>query len=499
MLLPGTLFLIALAFTFYVDCTSNVSVQKSRIWGPGLHADFLVPVRYFYVQLVNKDGSNVTESVGEDAITVSVVSGDGSPSRIWSQVLDRHDGSYIVRYRLYSTTSGLQISVHFKGRHIAGSPYRIAGNIYHDTCDCPHQTVEQWAQFVGCPATYSQIREDLEIFKDLDMTKVAKEAVERYNRDGQHSLCHYKIVENKVYRKCYGQHVGFNMFGDAILLSLTRKMLFPNFEFFLNLGDWPLVTRKQNPLPVFSWCGSKQTFDIVLPTYDITEATLEMMGRVSLDLFSTQANTGPNWANKSNTAFWRGRDSRRERLDLVEMSLKNPDLIDARLTNMFFFPKNPEKFGELVKQVSFFDFFKHKYQLNIDGTVAAYRFPYLLAGDSVVFKQDSDYYEHFYRELTPYVHYIPIKHDLSDVIEKIKWARENDEEVHQIAKNGQHYARAHLTPADILCYHVRVFQHYASLIKKGTKGIKEFDLVNNPDDRDKCNCPKKKVTKHTEL
>ena len=32
--------------------------------------------------------------------------------------------------------------------------------------------------------------------------------------------------------------------------------------------------------PFFSWCGSKMTRDIVMPTYDITEATLEMMGRL---------------------------------------------------------------------------------------------------------------------------------------------------------------------------------------------------------------------------
>ncbi|KAH9507750.1 Protein O-glucosyltransferase 2 [Bulinus truncatus] len=472
--------------------------KRGRIWGPGLKADFIVPVRYFYVQLVNKDGSNVTDSVGENDVSVSIVAGDGVSARIWTQILDRHDGSYVVRYRLYSSTNGLQISVQFKGRHIADSPYRLADTIYHDTCNCPHLSADQWAESVGCPVTYPQIRDDLQHFGNIDMSKVAKEAVERFNSAGQHSLCHYKIVNNKVYRKCYGQHVGFNMFGDAILLSLTRKMLFPDFEFFLNLGDWPLVDRKASPLPIFSWCGSKQTVDIVLPTYDITEATLEMMGRISLDIFSTQANTGPKWANKSSIAFWRGRDSRRERLNLVEMSLQNPDLIDARLTNMFFFPKDPQKYGELVKQVSFFDFFKYKYQLNIDGTVAAYRFPYLLVGDTAVFKQDSEYYEHFYRELEPYVHYIPIKHDLSDVIEKIKWAREHDGEVHQIAKNGQQYARENLTPANILCYHVRVFQKYASLIKKKSSSNKEFEQVKQPDDKNTCVCNKSKM-KHTEL
>ena len=41
--------------------------------------------------------------------------------------------------------------------------------------------------------------------------------------------------------------------------------------------------------------------------------------------------------------------------------------------------------------------FQNKYQLNIDGTVAAYRLPYLMLADSLVFKQNSHYYEHFYR------------------------------------------------------------------------------------------------------
>lgn len=63
------------------------------------------------------------------------------------------------------------------------------------------------------------------------------------------------------------------------------------------------------------------------------------------------------WENKTEKAFWRGRDSRQERLDLVVMSRKEPELIDAALTHMFFFKKEPEKYGELVKSTPFFDFF----------------------------------------------------------------------------------------------------------------------------------------------
>ena len=79
--------------------------------------------------------------------------------------------------------------------------------------------------------------------------------------------------------------------------------------------------------------------------------------RVSLDMLSVQAETGPPWENKTEQAFWRGRDSRQERLDLVRMSQRHPDVIDARLTHMFFF-KHSDDLGEIVKRVPFFDFFQ---------------------------------------------------------------------------------------------------------------------------------------------
>ena len=52
-------------------------------------------------------------------------------------------------------------------------------------------------------------------------------------------------------------------------------------EFVVNLGDWPLEFKKvnDNPLSIFSWCGSDDTRDIVMPTYDVTKSTLQTMDR----------------------------------------------------------------------------------------------------------------------------------------------------------------------------------------------------------------------------
>lgn len=75
-------------------------------------------------------------------------------------------------------------------------------------------------------------------------------------------------------------------------------------------------------------------------------------------MLSVQSNGSPTWSDKINKAFWRGRDSREERLKLVVMAKKNPELFDAALTNFFFFKYDENKYGPKVKHMSFFDFFK---------------------------------------------------------------------------------------------------------------------------------------------
>lgn len=109
------------------------------------------------------------------------------------------------------------------------------------------------------------------------MIEKVKKIVQKYHQPESTSFCHYAIRENEIYRNCYGKHIGFNMFSDNILLSLSRKVKLPDMELVINLGDWPLVHNE--PLPVFSWCGSDDTLDITMPTYDLTESALENMGR----------------------------------------------------------------------------------------------------------------------------------------------------------------------------------------------------------------------------
>jgi len=74
-------------------------------------------------------------------------------------------------------------------------------------------------------------------------------------------------------------------------------------------------------------------------------------------MMTVQSNSERDWEKKIPKLFWRGRDSRQERLDLIMIARKYPHLINASLTNFFFFRDKKEIYGPTEPHVSFFSFF----------------------------------------------------------------------------------------------------------------------------------------------
>ena len=69
---------------------------------------------------------------------------------------------------------------------------------------------------------------------------------------------------------------------------------------------------------------------------------------------------------------------------------------------------------------------QNKYLLSMDGHSASWKRPDLiLASNSVLFKTTTKYYQWFYDGLIPWVNYIPVRPDTSDMMQKLTWAREN--------------------------------------------------------------------------
>lgn len=289
------------------------------------------------------------------------------------------DGLFILRIKVLELCKSIEISLKYRERELKSFPMCVEA-IYPENCKCS-KDIDEVLKNLKCEVD-EQMTEDLKPFKTVNFTNFRAFVRQTYENSRSAAVCNFVIKSGRIYRKCYGEYVGFKMFIDNILSHLIRKVKLPDIEFFMNLGDWPLIKKTQQEampiMPMFSWCGSKDTYDIVIPTYDLTESTLKMLKSSVLDIFSVQREKW-RWNEKEEKAFFRGRDSRRERLELVKIAKTYPNLFNCTITNFFFYKDEIAEFGPKVPHISFFDFFKFKYQVNVDGTVAAYRLPLFIS------------------------------------------------------------------------------------------------------------------------
>lgn len=181
---------------------------------------------------------------------------------------------------------------------------------------------------------------------------------------------------------------------------------------------------------------------------------LECKQYINIDLIKKY-----KWADKIEKGFFRGRstgyynDLKNPRLKVAFLGKNNPDYLDTGITNFVRRDKIignkisyivPQDLGlTIIDFISNCEFGKYKYLINIEGNGLPYRKPSLFFYKSVILDVQSNFKAWFETAadlFKPYVHYIPIKRDLSDLIEKIQWCKNNDKECKKIAKNCYKFA-----------------------------------------------------------
>ena len=297
-----------------LKASEQIDTKNSYVEWSGLK-DIHQPVNYFYIFLRDADNNPLPE--GKFVVQIEE-NGVKEKSDCQNCYINRHDGSYIFRYRGRNHME----KVTFHVTDLDGNPIRNSGRkiekINHPTCSCP-LTLEDFLEKAEPSMNFDQIYDDFSIFPKIETKLNNQRVIERFcDNPGAVSICRYRIKDNKVYRSCEGIHVGFKMFSDELLLTLARMVKLPDVEFWMNLGDWPQQKYSQNPktpAAVISWCGHEDFTDIVVPTYDVAENTMGMMYKVAQDQFKLQdeARKVP-WEEKSNKLFFRGRDSNQQRL-----------------------------------------------------------------------------------------------------------------------------------------------------------------------------------------
>ena len=99
-----------------------------------------------------------------------------------------------------------------------------------------------------------------------------------------------------------------------------------------------------------------------------------------------------------------------------------------------------------TKYISTIDLVK-KYSILIDIEGCGYsgRLKHLLWSHRPVLLVDRIHKEYFFEYLKEWEHYIPVKNDLSDLIEKTKWCMENYDKATVIAENAYQFSKLYLT------------------------------------------------------
>jgi len=328
-----------------------------------------------------------------------------------------------------------------------------------------------------CACYADQITQDLAIFSK-GITK------EDFDRVGERGV-HYQIINHKLYReqKC--------MFGprcagvEHFLLELVKEL--PNMEMKINVRDYPQSSSRGPPLPIFSFSKPQaENHDIMYPAWTFWEGGPAVwplyptgLGRWDLqrEILSKAAQQWP-WQGKLQQAFFRGSRTSAERDPLVLLSRESPDLVDAQYTKNQAWKSDRDTLGAPpAKEISLEDHCKYKYLFNFRGVAASFRYKHLFLCNSLVFQVGDAWLEFFYPALRPWVHYIPVKQDLSDVRDLLEFANSNQEVVRAIAERGREFIVEHLRMEDVSCYWRNLLQKYGSLTKWKPKRRSEFNQI----------------------
>ena len=292
----------------------------------------------------------------------------------------------------------------------------------------------------------------------------------------------------------YEGELNINVIKDMLETLLLERTI-PNVEFFMNDRDFPILKKDltepyshlfdsdnvkieedyqfKKMCPIFSKSATDDFADILMPTNDdwIMASNKYFTSSCSNGYHKEMWNKiNTKWASKINICIFRGSATgcgitldTNMRLKAADISIDYPDLLDAAITN---WKSRPRKYmGKPIEIINVNQFrFKlgneidnttksnYKYILNIDGYVSAFRLSSELSMNSAILLVDSDYKLWFSDLLKPYVHYIPIKNDLEDLISQIKWCQENDLKCKKIAENALQFHKEYLSKDSILNY-----------------------------------------------
>lgn len=115
---------------------------------------------------------------------------------------------------------------------------------------------------------------------------------------------------------------------------------------------------------------------------------------------------------------------------------------------------------------------QYRYTVHAEGNgFWADRLAIQLFGSSSIIKQLTPCGMFFEPLLRAYEHYIPVDYWFRDILQQVKWARGNDEPVHEMVRNARNFAGDYLTVSGIAAYAEEILKEYTKrLAASGKEG-----------------------------
>jgi len=153
---------------------------------------------------------------------------------------------------------------------------------------------------------------------------------------------------------------------------------------------------------------------------------------------------------KQNKVGWIGSISHPNREILLDIGCNNKELFDFKKWGKWHYDINKRNINYDKYEVSDFmstpDLIKtYSILIDVEGEGYSGRLKHLLWSHRPLLLQDRQHKEYFFEYLKEWEHYIPVKQDLSDLVEKTEWCLNNYSEALKIAENAYQFAKIYLT------------------------------------------------------
>lgn len=271
-----------------------------------------------------------------------------------------------------------------------------------------------------------------------------------------------------------------------ILEEICKEYRVPDVEFFINRRDFPILKKDltepyediydstnfpiktflyEKYLPIFSMTGNERYSDLLFPTHDdISRISKDKyFNKDCKDYSIDESIRDLPLEEKIPKAVFRGSSTGKgisidtnPRLKIASMQKKYSRYLDVGITkwncrprkimgqkNLQYIDKDNLPF-DIVDKLDYSEQMKYRYIVHIEGHTESYRLSTELNMGSVILMVKSEYQLWYSHLLQPWVHFVPVKSDLSNLIQRIKWCEKNLEKCREIVENSKLFYKNNL-------------------------------------------------------